>query len=211
MVGHVAVELSRELAPVSIDKLSRHTIIGLTLERLNLLFTLSDQAHGHALDTASRQTWLDLAPQHRRQFKTDDAVQHTTCLLGVYQIEVDAARMLDGLENSGLGNLVENDTARILLGQSQHLKQMPCDSFSLAVFITREPHDIGLGGLVLQLLYLFLLVFRNLIYWFKAVLHVNAEVLLVQVTDVAETRHHFIIISQKLLDGLRLGWRLDNH
>ena len=106
---------------------------------------------------------------------------------------------------------MEYDATRFVGRQPQDLEQMPRNGFSLTVFITREPYKIGLGSLVLQLLDLFLLVLRNLIKRFKAILNIDAERLLVQVTDVTETRHYFIIIAQELLNGLGLGRRLNDN
>ena len=88
---------------------------------------------------------------------------------------------------------------------------MPSDGFSLAVFITCEPDDVGLVGLFLELLDLFLFILGDLIQRSKSMLDIDAEILLVQVADVTETRHHFIIVTQKLLNGLCLGRGLNNN
>ena len=187
MVLHVLVELGGEFCALSVSKLSGNAVVGLALESLDFLLALGYQTHGYALHATCRESRLDLAPQHRRQLKSHNTVEDTTCLLGIHQVQVDFAGMLNSFQNSGLGNLVENDATRILIRQTKHLKQMPCNSLSLAVFITCEPHEIGLSGLVFQFLDLFFLVLRYLIYGFESVLHINAEVLLVQVADVAET------------------------
>ena len=211
MVGQVLVEFSRELAPLAAGELCRHAVIGFALEGLDFLLALSDQSHGHALHSSCRESRHDLAPEHGREFKAHDAVKHATCLLSVDQVQVDVARMLDGIEDSRLGNLMEDDAARVVGRQSQHLEQMPSNGFSLAVFITCEPHEVGLSSLILEFLDMLLLVFGNFVERFEAVLHVNAEILLVQVTDMSETRHHFIFITQEFLNGLCLGRGLDDY
>jgi hypothetical protein len=40
--------------------------------------------------------------------------------LGIYQIDVDIARLLDGFQNGALGDFVENDTLGMLRLQFQH-------------------------------------------------------------------------------------------
>ena len=209
MVGQMAVQFGLELASLVTGKLGCDAVIGFALKSLDFLLALGDESNGHTLHTSSRQARFDFTPQDGREFKSHNAVEHTAGLLGIHQVQVDVAGMLDGIQDGGLGNLVENDTACVVGRQAKHLEQVPGNGFSLAVFITREPHDVGLGGLILELLDLFLFVFRNLINRLKAVFHINTKVFLVQVTDVAKTRHHLVIIAQKLLDGFSLCRRLD--
>ena len=187
MILHVAIEFGRKFTALGIGKLTGNAVIRLTLKGLYFLLTLGHQSHSYALHASCREPRLDFAPQNGRQFKAHDAVEHTTGLLGVNQIKIDGTGILNCFQDSGLGNLVEDDATRILVRQPKHLKQMPCDSLSLAVFITCKPHQIGFSGLVFQFLDLFFLVLRYLIYGFESILHINAEVLLVQVTDVSET------------------------
>ena len=101
--------------------------------------------------------------------------------------QVDGTRMLDSIENGRLGDLVEDNAPGVLGLESEHLEQMPCDGLSLAVFITCKPHDFTLRSLILEFLDLFHLVFGNLIQRREAMLHVDTEILLVQVSDVTET------------------------
>ena len=99
--------------------------VGLALEGLNLALALNDESHGDTLHTACRQRRLHLAPQHGRQLEAHNAVEHTACLLGIHQVQVDAAGMLDGSENGRLRNLVEHDAVGLLLVETQHFAQMP--------------------------------------------------------------------------------------
>ena len=57
---------------------------------------------------------LHLAPQHWRQLESDDAVEHAACLLGIDQVHVEMARMLDSLDDGRLGDFVEHDAAGLL-------------------------------------------------------------------------------------------------
>ena len=61
------------------------------------------------------------------------------------------ARMLNGFQNGGFGDFVENDAACLLLIQSEYLAQMLGYSFSFAVFIGCEPDLFGLFCLRLKI------------------------------------------------------------
>ena len=112
--------------------------------------------------------------------------------------------MLNGIKNSGFGNLVEHDTLGLLLIQSQHLTQVPRDSFSLAVFIGCEPYLTGFLGLVLQFTDQFLLLIGNLVFGFQGGV-VDTQLFLLQVADMSVTRHDFIVLAKKFLNRLGLG------
>ena len=103
---------------------------------------------------------------------------------------------------------MEYDAPRVLGLQLQYLEQVPCDSLSFAVFIGCEPHHLGPLGCFLQLGYESLLVVGNLIYRGEVVVDVDTEALTLQIPDVAVARHHGVVLTEKLLDGLGLGRRL---
>ena len=58
-----------------------------------------------------------------------------TSLLGIHQVHVQMAWVLDCVKNSLFGNLVEDNTVCLLLIQSQYFAKVPADGFSLAVLI----------------------------------------------------------------------------
>ena len=186
-------------------------VVGLALEVAYLLLALGDEPHRHTLHAPGRQGRLYLLPQHRRELKAHDAVEHAARLLGIDQVDVDGAGVLDGLHDGRLGDLVKHDALGILGLEPQHLVEMPRDGLSLAVLIRGQPHRLGLLGSLLEVGHEGFLVAWNFIYRLKAIVDVDAEVLLVQVTYVPVARHHLVVISQKLLDGLGLGRRLYNH
>ena len=201
---------SLHLAAVGIEEECRHTIVLLALEVLYLALTLYNQTHGHTLHATSRETWLHLAPEHRTELEAHDAVQHATSLLSIHQVEVNLTRMLNGIQDGRLCNLVEDDTTRVLGLQSEHLVKVPADGLSLAVFIGSQPHHPCLVGLTLQLGHHLLLVGRHLILWRERLL-VHAERALLQVANVSVAGQHLVIITQELLDGLSLCRALHNH
>ena len=211
--AHAVVELGgkRCTAILAVQHLGCDAVVLLGDKRLDFLLAVGDEPHSHALHPSGRQGRLDFAPQHRRQLEAHDAVEHAAGLLGVDQIAVDGARMLNGFQDGGLGDFVEHDAACVLGLEVQHFGQMPSDGFPLAVLITCQPHGLSLGGLGFQLLDQFLFVGRDFVDGFEAMLHIHTEIFLVKVADVSVTRHHFIILPQKSLNSLGLGRRLHNH
>ena len=190
---------------------TRHTEVWLTLEIGNLLLAVGNEAHSHTLHTASRQTRLNLAPKHWRKFKTHNAVEHTARLLGVHQIDVDIARVFDSLKNGWFGDFVKHDTARGFGLQAKHLIQVPSDSLSLAVLIGCEPHHLCLFRCFFQIGYTALLVFGDFVDRAETVFHINTEIALVQVANMALTCHHLVVFSKIFFDSLRLSRRLNNY
>ena len=86
------------------------TIIRLALEALNLVLSFRNKSHRHALHASCRQTGSDFLPKHRRQLESNDSVKHASCLLRIDEVAVNISRFLDGLQDSGLGNLMEHNT-----------------------------------------------------------------------------------------------------
>ena len=184
--------------------------IGRRAEGDDLTLALHDQAHGDRLHATCRQRRTDLLPQHRRQFETDQPVEDAARLLGVDQVHVDRARLLDGLQDRPLGDFVEDDALGLVDGETQHFGQVPCDGFSFAVFIGRQPYGLALGQLG-QFVHHFLLVARDFIDGPELVVDIDAQVFFRQVADVSETRLDDIVLAEELLDGFGLGGGLDDY
>ena len=100
-------------------------------------------------------------------------------------MEVDLARVGDGVENGVFGDFVEDDAACRLGFESEHFKQVPCDGFSLAILIGCEPHGFGFGGGAFEFAHKRFLVFGDLVQRFEAVVFVDAEVFFAEVAYVA--------------------------
>lgn len=115
--------------------------------------------------------------------------------------------MKDGI----LCNLMENNSSGLGRFKLQCLSQMPCNSLSLTVFIGCQPYYRSLLGCSLELCNHFLLVWRYLILRYKPVFYVYPQVLLGQITYMAETGTHRIVFSQYLLNSLCLCRRLDDY
>ena len=184
--------------------------VGFTLEFLYFAFALDDEPDGHTLHTTCRKGGLHLAPKHGREFESHQAVEHTACLLGIHEVHVQVAGMLNGFEDGRLRDFMEHDAVCLLLVKAQHLTQMPRDGFSLTVFIGSQPDLLSLLRLLLQFTDKFALVVRYLVSRHQCLI-VDADFSLFQVADVAITRHHFVILTQEFLDGLGFSRTLDNH
>jgi hypothetical protein len=106
-------------------------------ESLDLLLALDDHAQGRALDAPGGQAALDLLPQQRREVEAHQVVQRAPRLLGVDQIEGQAAGMLDGLLHRPLCDLVEHHALHVLVVQHtallEQLVEVPGNGLALAV------------------------------------------------------------------------------
>ena len=99
---------------------------------------------------------------------------------------------------------MEDDALGLVDGEPQHFGQVPCDGFSFAVFIGRQPYGLALGKFG-QFVHHFLLVARDFIDGLELVVDIDAEILLRKVADVSEARFYDKVLAEKLLDGLGLG------
>ena len=113
------------------------------------------------------------------------------------------------MQDGVLGDLVEDDAARAAAVQAQGLHEVPGDGLPLAVLIGSQPDEARSIGGLLELRHHFLLVSGHDIFRLESGVDVDAELLVLQVTDVAETGLDRISLAQIFLDRLRLGRRLD--
>ena len=188
-----------------------HLIIGNAAEIHDLLLAVHDQAQGDALHAAGGELGLDHPPQDGGELEAHEPVQHAARLLRVHEVPVDVAGMLDRVEDGRFRDLVEDDPAGLRRVQAQRFGQVPGDGLSLAVLIGREPHGLGRGGEFLEVGHDLLLVGRNDIFGLEPMFHIHAQLLLLQVPDVADAGFHEIVSAQELLNGSHLSGRLDDH
>ncbi len=206
----VAVELGLEgLAAVLGAHLGGDAEVGLALEVLDFLLSLDDESDGNALDAAGTQGGLDLAPQDGADFVAHNTVEDAAGLLGVDKVHVDLARVLDGVEDGGLGDFVEDNALGGRGVELQRLLQMPCNGFSLAVLIGCQPHAVGLLDGFLQFADQRPLVVADLVLRRVSVLHVDAHLFLGKVADVSVTGTDGVVLTEEFLNGFRLGRRLN--
>ena len=94
-------------------------------EGLDLLLALHDKTRGNRLHAPGGQAAADLLPQQRAELVADDAVKYPAGLLGVHQIIIDAARLLNAARHNVFCDLVERHALRLVVRQLKQLLQMP--------------------------------------------------------------------------------------
>ena len=85
-------------------------------ERHALTLALHNDAGSHRLHAASRQARHDLLPQHRGDLVAVEAVQDAAGLLGIDEVLIELTGVFRGLQDGGLGDLVEDHAAHRHLG-----------------------------------------------------------------------------------------------
>ena len=189
-----------------------------------LALPLDDQPHRDRLHAAGRQLRLDLFPEQRGDRVAVETVDQAARLLGLDEVHVDLARRLQGLENGGLGDLVEHQSLGLAL-RLQLLEQVPRDRLPFAVFIGREVEGRRVLDHRPELLEVLLLLGGHHVERPELLLDVDAELgpLLSlelgghlagrarQVPDVADAGLDPVVRAQILADRARLGRRLDDH
>ena len=106
---------------------------------------------------------------------------------------------------------MEDNALRTVNGQVQDLREVPCDSLSLAVLIGCQPDGLRLACHARELVYNLALIFGYLVNGLKIFIEVYTKSLLRQVADVAKARLNLEVLAEELLDGLRLGGGLYNN
>ena len=90
-----------------------------------LLLPLGYHPEGNRLDTACRQSPLDLFPQNRTDLIAHQAVQDTARLLCIHQVHIQFHRALHGRFDRIFRDLIKFDALHLLRIQIQRRDQMP--------------------------------------------------------------------------------------
>ena len=204
------IEFGTYFASLGIHEYGRDTITLFVAEVLYLTLAFDDKTHGHTLYTAGTERGFHLAPQHGTQLETHDAIEHTACLLGIDQIQVDVAGMFDGVQDGLLRNLMEHDAACMGRLQMEHFRKVPADGLSLAVFIGCQPDGGCLARGFFQLSHHLHLVRRDFVLRGERV-YIYTEGMFLQVSNVSITGEHSVILAKKLLNRLRLSGTLHDN
>ncbi len=194
------------------DRLDRPVF--LALEGPDLALPLDDEPDGDGLDATGRQPGADLPGDERAERVADDPVDDPPGLLGVDEVEVDPARMIEGLADGGLGDLREGDPTGGVDRQVDRLGHVPGDRFALAVEVGREVHRIGaLGGLA-DRTELLATVGDDLVLGREVMVDIHAELALArvlrEVADMAIGGEDRVARPEIAFDRLRLGGRFDD-
>ena len=103
-----------------------------------LALAVDDQTHGDGLHAPCRtRIASDLLPQHFRDGVAVEAIDDAPRLLGIHQLHVELARLLERIRDGMLGDLVEDHAAHRHLGL-EHFQEVPGDRLALAVLVRGE-------------------------------------------------------------------------
>ena len=185
----------------------RNRPVLLLLEGLDFPLALHNQAQGHRLDAARRDAALHLLPEQRAHLVPYQAVQDAASLLGLDQMGVDRAWVLEGLTDRVARDLVKDHAIKFQLPGVQKLVQVRADGFPFAVRVCGQVDGVRLAGRSLQLVDDVLLGRDDDVVGLEVLLDVDAEVLLGQVHDVPHRGLHRVAGPEVLVDGFRLGRR----
>ena len=154
-----------------------------------------------------------------------EAVEDAARLLGLDEVVVDVARVLDGGQDRGLGDLVEDHPVdRQALRRLELVEEVPGDGLALAVLIGGEVEGVGVLDQLLQLGDVALLVARHDVVGLEPVVDVDREPaprlvldlgrgvrgVVRQVADVTDRGLDDVALAEVPADGAGLGRGLDD-
>ena len=116
-----------------------------------LTLAVHDKSNGDRLHAACRASIAtDLLPEHLGDGVAVEPIDDASRLLRIDELHVEFARLLEGIGNGMLGDLVEDHAAHGDL-RLEHLEQVPGDGLALAVLVRGEEQLGGVLELLLQL------------------------------------------------------------
>ena len=175
-----------------------------------LRIAVADELDRDRLYAAGREALANFAPEERTQLVADNAVEHAARLLRVDAIHVDGARLLDSGLDGRLRDFVEDDAAVRRRVDAEDVGEMPCDGLALAVRVACEVDFRSVLRIFLERLDEVALATDVDVFRREVVVDVDAELALRQVAQVAHRCANHVLAAEVFLDGLGLGWRLDD-
>ena len=184
-------------------------------ELFDLKLSIADDAQRDRLHPPGRARAGQLAPQNRRQVEADQIVERAARPVGVDERLVDLARIAHRLLDGVLGHSVEHHAIDALVLEQllalENFVDVPGDGLAFPVRVSREDHAVGvlnraadiahpLGGLRVDFP-----AHREI------VVRIDRAVLRREIPHMAERGVDLVVLAQIFVDGLRLGWRLDDH
>lgn len=182
----------------------------LGVEGTALGLAVHDQAQGHGLHAPGGNAALHLLPQQGGKLVAHQPVQHAAGLLGVEQVAVQFARVVQRFLYRAGGDFVELDAPDVLVLVADQFRHVPGNGLSLAVGVGRKVDVVGLGGGFLEGGNHLLLAVYDLVAGGKAVGLVDAQFAGGQVAHVAHAGMHGVVAAKEFLDGLHLGGGFDD-
>ena len=134
------------------------------------------QPGGDGLHPPGGEAGHDLLPQHRADLVAVETVEDAARLLGLDEVHVELARVVGGVEDRLLGDLVEDHPLDRDAGLGlQLVEEVPGDRLALAVLIGGEVELVGVLEQALELGDVRLLVARHDVVGLEAVVDVDRE------------------------------------
>ena len=201
----------------------RHVPVGGGDEGHALAFARDDQPRGHRLHSPGREPGRDLAPQEGRDLVAHEAVEDAARFLGVHQLRIELAGIVERPGDGLRRDLVEHHALDRDL-RLEHLVQMPGDGLAFAVLVGCEQQFVGLFEQLFQLGDLLLLVGVDHVVGLEARFDVHGELRvgalfhrrgqlggLGEVANMADGGLYGVVRSEIAADGASLRWRLHDH
>src|SRR6185503_4467423 len=180
--------------------------------RFDLALAIADELQRDRLHAAGAQSAANLVPENRADLVADEPIQHAPRLLRIDHLHVDLARVQDRFFDRRLRDLVKHQALYFLPRLAgQFLGQMPADRLALAIGVGRDVDDLSDLGRFLQLLDDLDAGCEHLVDRLESVVHIDAQLALRQVADVAHRCDDLVVASQIFVNRLRLRRRLDDH
>ena len=127
-----------------------HPPVGGGAEGHALALALDDEAGGHRLHAPGGQAGTDLAPQDRADLIAHEAIQDAAGLLGVDEVDVQLAGVVQGPGDGLAGDLGEDHATHRHLGL-EDLLEVPGDGLALTVVVGGQVELVGLLEGLLEL------------------------------------------------------------
>ena len=206
----VAVKAGGEFAALFGQELRVNRPVFLGDERADFLFPVDHQAGGNRLHAACRQPALDLAPQERGQAVADDSVQDAACLLGVNQVDIQVARMVNAVPHGVFGDFVKGYALGIGILELEQLLDVPGNGFALAVRVGCEKDKLACLRRLAQLGNQLVLALDRDVFGLEIVFEIDAHGLAGQVTQMTHGCLDRVVRAEIFSNRFRLCGRLDD-
>ena len=155
-----------------------------------------------------------LAPQDGGQVKPDQIVQRAARHVGVNQILIDHAGVLEGVFDGRFGDLVEDHALDVLALKFSALFQLihdvPGDRFTFAVRVSGEDQLVMVLESFLDILEPLIAVGLDQPRHLEIFVWIDRAILGGQIADVSETRKNLEIRAEIFVDGFGLGRGLND-
>ena len=179
-------------------------------EGVDLLLAVGHEPQRHRLHPARGERLgasvvvHHLLPQHWAELVAHQPVQDAPRLLRIDQVLVDVPRVVKGLPDRLLRDLVEYHALHGLAAKARRVQQVPGYGLTFAVGVGGQVDVGGALRLLAHLLHNLLLVLEHLVLGLKVAVHVHAQLARGQVAHVAQRRKHGVVAAEIAAYGARL-------